>query len=322
MNFKHRSHTVLASARISRVALTLLLCLVLSPSAFAQFKEDAFKQSYNDDPAAAADSVDMVFSFKEFFGGIKHTEEPKIGTMFAGSMVFVGAQQMYNRDYWKLPLIYSGLASTIGAGIWCNKNGHSEYSKYFFIGAGLIYWGTLMDGCIGYKPDDYPLPGEATIYSLLCPGLGQIYNHEGWKLPIYWGGMIGGLHFYLTNKRNYNRFRNIYMEATNTDVEYTGPIQAETAKYYRDVYRRYRDYSVLTIAGVYVLQIIDANVFAYMHDFEITDDVACSISPTVLLPDTQFAVFDGGFGGSSFGSGFASGFSAPPALGMRLGFSF
>ena len=68
------------------------------------------------------------------------------------------------------------------------------------------------------------------------------------------------------------------------------PIDAETAKWYRDVYRRYRDYSLVATALFYVLQIIDANVFAYMHDFEVTDDISMGVEPAVISPYNDYAM--------------------------------
>ena len=87
------------------------------------------------------------------------------------------------------------------------------------------------------------MPGRATLFSLLCPGLGQAYNGEYWKIPIYITGMATAFYFYDTNNINYQRYRRIYKEATANDPEnpYTGPISAETAVYYRDIYRQYRD---------------------------------------------------------------------------------
>ena len=50
----------------------------------------------------------------------------------------------------------------------------------------------------------------------------------------------------------------------------------------------------------YVLQIIDANVFAYMQDFEVDDNLSMRVEPTVL--STEYA--------------------AQPAVGMRIGLRF
>ena len=272
------------------IALALGLTLSGTP-AMAQFKQEAFQQQYNDDDATTQtkDSTDTMFSFKDFFGGISHKHEIKIGTMFAGSMVMPGTGQIYNRDYWKLPIVYGGIAGGIGAGIWCKNNGHKDAAKYCFAAAGVTYWSMLMDEIFCYQPDDYPHPGKATIYAILLPGLGQIYNGEAWKVPVYWGGLMGSANFFFLNRTNYKRFRRIYREATSTTTPYTGPISASTALYYRNVYRRYRDYSVLAFAGFYLLQIIDANVFAYMHDFNISDEIAMSVSPALITPDTEYA---------------------------------
>ena len=83
---------------------------LFSVNASAQFKEEAFTQNYNDqNDTTARDSTDAAFTFKEFFGGVSHKRESRIGVLFAGSTVFVGTQQMYNKQYWKLPVIYGGL---------------------------------------------------------------------------------------------------------------------------------------------------------------------------------------------------------------------
>lgn len=290
--------------RLLPILLALPLALLWAVPAHAQFKEEAFSQSYNDDPSDPRDSADVLFSFRDFFGGISHRHEIKIGVMFAGSTVFLGSSQIYNRDYWKLPLVYGSILGAGGMGVYQNMQGNHDAAKWWFVGAGVAYWATLMDGVVCYKPDDFPHPGKATLYSLLVPGLGQIYNHETWKLPLYWGIMAGGVHFYFLNRTNYLRYQRIYREMTDDDTSNDGPISAQRALYYRNVFRRYRDYSVLTILGGYLLQVIDANVFSYMHDFSVTDDLALRISPALIPQGNAYAMGNN------------------PAFGMHFGFTF
>jgi len=290
--------------RLLCIIAFLLPVLAGSFSASAQFKEEAFNQSYNDDPDSPSDSTDVLFSFKELFGGIAHKNPLKPGTMLVGSVMMPGTGQIYNKDYWKLPIVYAGLAGGVAGGFYFKSQDNKKAANLCFAAAGLTYWGMMLDEIISYDAE-YPSAGKATIYSILVPGLGQIYNGEAWKLPIYWGGLLGAVHFYTLNRTNYQRFRRIYREATDTETPYTGPISGETALYYRNIYRRYRDYSVLAIAGFYLLQVIDANVFAYMHDFNIADDLAMSVKPAVILPDNSYA--------------FAPGNSA---FGLSVGFKF
>ena len=324
---------------------TTAVCLLLfAQRSDAQFKEGAFTQNYNEysDSTSVADSVDKLFSFKEFFGGLAHKNEIKVGTMFAGSMIFPGTAQIYNRQYWKLPIIYGGIGAFAGTGgYYLHKYNQSKKTydsfmaqktafesahnipypfneptldlkskttgTWLMVGAGLVYWGSLMDGVVNFKSEKDPDPGRATIYSALLPGLGQIYNGELFKVPIYWGCLLGGFHFLTTNNTNYVRFKRIHNEATNPDPAISSqvPIAGETAKWYRDVYRRYRDYSIVATAAFYILQIIDANVFAYMHDFEVDDDISMNVEPTIIAPDNAYALntanpYNGGYNAVGF----------------------
>lgn len=276
-----------------------------------QFKRDAFTQTYADTTEKTAADTSSLFSFKEFFGGLAHKREASLKTLTMGSAVFVGANQIYHRQYWKLPVIYGGMGAGIYGGIHFNQlyqsTGEDKYKTYrtlSYVGAGLCYWGSLMDGAIQFdRGGKYPNPAKATVYSLLLPGLGQIYNGEAWKVPIYWGLMAGSLHFYLDNNVQYNRWKWIHNQATTTEeVEERPPQTGETAKYYRDVYRRYRDYSMLFLVVSYVLQVIDANVFAYMQGFEVNDDISLHLEPAII-PYNQYAAM-------------------PPAVGMSIGIRF
>lgn len=315
------------SRRLSCLITLLVLAACLPYAARAQFKSEAFSQNYSkDDPNAPKDSVEKLFSFKDFFGGLRHENELKVGSLIGGSSVFLGGSQIYNRDYWKLPLVYGSVLGGAGAGIYFNRTGQKDIAKYCFIGAGLSYWATLMDGVINFKPDDYPHAGKAALYSILLPGLGQAYNGEYWKIPIYDGGLIACLYYYNLNTLNYNRFRRIYIEAS-AGSSYTGPISAETALYYRNIYRTYRDYSIVATLLVYLIQVIDANVFAYMHDFEVTDDLSLNIAPAVI--PSGISICGSGQYGAPCGPSnamrgpFFSGFSSlPSAVGLSLGLKF
>lgn len=258
-----------------------------------QFKRDAFSQNYADTTDEASPDSSQLFSFKQYFGSLAHKRPGNIQNLFIGSTVFVGGEQIYNRQYWKLPVIYGGIGAGVGLGIHYNQQYKAtgdekfkQWSTWSYVGAGLMWWGSLVDGTVHFKSDRRPDPGKATVYSILLPGLGQIYNGEYWKIPIYWGGMAASIYYYSTNKRNYERYKWIYDQATSTEegVE-KPPVSAENALVYRDLFRRYRDYSILATALVYVIQVVDANVFAYMQDFEVDDDITLRLEPTVISPD-------------------------------------
>ncbi len=258
-----------------------------------QFKRDAFSQNYADTSKQAKTDSSQLFSFKQYFGSLAHKRPGQVQNLFMGSTVFVGGGQIYNRQYWKLPVVYGGIGAGVGLGIHFNKQfkatGDEKFKKYStlsYIGAGLVWWGSLLDMTVTFPTDRKPDPGKATLYSILFPCLGQVYNGEYWKIPIYWGGMAAGIYFYSDNKRNYERYKWIYDQATSTEegVE-KPPISAENALVYRDLFRRYRDYSILATALVYVIQVVDANVFAYMQDFEVDDDISLRLEPTVISPD-------------------------------------
>ena len=319
--------------RISRPAyLLLLLALLLAfaPQAGAQFKSEAFSNGFGGDDVAPTDSAKAMFSLKEYFAGLQHKQDLKIGTLAGGSAVFIGGQQIYHRQYWKLPIIYGGLGATVGGGFYYRNKYKTSLKAYeealaqnpettltvddrshlisnlLFAGGALVYWGTMMDGVINFPTDNPHHPGKATLYSILVPGLGQAYNGEYWKIPIYWGGIVGSLHYLDVNHTNYKRFKRIHNEATTPDSGYNANISAQTALYYRNLYRRYRDYSILAVAGFYLLQVIDANVFSYMQDFEVNDDISLQVRPTLIVPETQYAL-----------SG-----ANPTALGFSFGLNF
>ena len=158
-----------------------------------QFKRDAFSQNYADTSKQAKTDSSQLFSFKQYFGSLAHKRPGQVQNLFMGSTVFVGGGQIYNRQYWKLPVVYGGIGAGVGLGIHFNKQfkatGDEKFKKYStlsYIGAGLVWWGSLLDMTVTFPTDRKPDPGKATLYSILFPCLGQVYNGEYWKIPIYW----------------------------------------------------------------------------------------------------------------------------------------
>lgn len=277
------------------LAFVFLACALLFSAGHpcrAQFRENGFSQQYNADTTSVRDTANKVINFKEIFGGLSHKRSMRIGTMFGTSVVIPGAAQIYNQEYWKLPIFYGGIAAGLTTGtvmhIRYGKTGNPGdklASTLGWVGAGVFYYASLFDGVACYKADKKKIPGRATVYSILCPGLGQAYNGEYWKIPIYVGGMAVAGSFYASNSVNYVRYRDIYREVSEPGYHGDSPVNATQAKYYRDMYRRYRDYSLVAMIAVYLLQIIDANVFCYMNDFEVTKDISMKVTPSVTMPE-------------------------------------
>ena len=322
-----------------RRLLTVLLLLCVCCSLHAQFRSTRNDVSRNTsvgtvtgppgsetntvavgDTTAVTDSL-QGFSLRRLFRGYVGRDTLTPGYMVLGAAIVPGASQLYNKDWWKVPVVYAGIGGGVYGGIWCNRQYHltgEEKYKYLrtasYIAAGAFYWGQLLDGVVCYKTDfRAPVPAKSTIYSLLLPGLGQANNGDWWKIPIWTGGLVACGYFYHFNDMQYRRFRWITQVGNNTEESgYTGSITVSQAETYRDTYRRWRDYSILATILVYALNVIDANVFAYMADFDVSDNIASlEVQPALIQPITpQYSFYDTS---SSFVS---------PALGVNLQFTF
>ncbi len=164
-------------------------------------------------------------------------------------------------------------------------------------------------------------PNKATFMSSLVPGLGQYYNQKYWKIPIIYGGFTGLIYYASYNNYVYKKYRREYKWATDPDpnIQKKSKYPAANTERLKDTWRRYRDICFIGIGALYLLQVIDANVFAYMQDFEVNDDLSMRVTPAVITPYTNYAM-NTGMGGA----GFRMPSCAPgaEALGMRIGFTF
>lgn len=136
------------------------------------------------------------------------------------------------------------------------------------------------------------IPKVATRRSLILPGWGQAYNREYWKIPIVWGflGTTAGIWIY--NNTWYQRTRYAYtIVVTNDTQNYSKihpklvrangqPLDAQSLQFYRNEFRRDRDYSTLYFALFWALNVVDATVFAHLKNFDVSDDLSLKARPT------------------------------------------
>lgn len=163
------------------------------------------------------------------------------------SAVLPGYGQIYNKQYWKLPILYGTLGTSIG--LWAHFS--SEYRplkrqydelilsglsrteelndvqskmisantkrQVFMLTAAASYIYFLGDTALSYATNEVSDVKKATTLSIICPGAGQLYNKSYWKVPIVIGGMASMIYVVDWNNRGFKRFKNAY--ALRTDFE-------------------------------------------------------------------------------------------------------
>ncbi|SDC40713.1 DUF5683 domain-containing protein [Williamwhitmania taraxaci] len=232
-----------------------------------------------------------------------------VGKLWIRSTILPGYGQIYNKDYYKIPIFYGGAAALAYFGYQSNMSYHKALRDYnqidktgmsvlaakglkqdyldrrdqrdlYYFGAGMVYLASILDAVSGHPAPGHS-PAKATIFSTLVPGLGQIYNQKYWKVPAIYGGMVSAVYMIEFNNRQYNRFRTAYNYQADNDPTTVPELDrtADELKNYRDAYRRNRDLSVIMLMGVYALNIIDANVDAHFYDFDISDNLALKVEP-------------------------------------------
>ena len=236
-------------------------------------------------PQTSQDEEEVVvstkpsFNVKTYFRALAHKDTMKIGQMGVGSMILPGTAQIYNREYWKLPIVYGTIGGCIGGAV---ATRGKDAQKFFIAGAVASWWGSVLDGLVSYKSVQKPLPARASMYSAILPGLGQAYNGDYWKIPIFYTGLGACVYCLGFNQRQYDRYRDMYV--AYNEGTYTGNLTVDNIKWYRDQHRRYRDYSIIATILVYALNIIDANVFAHFNTFDVSDDISFNVEPQMISP--------------------------------------
>lgn len=133
---------------------------------------------------------------------------------------------------------------------------------------------------------------KAVLLSTFAPGAGQIYNHIAmpkgkkkayWKLPLIYGGLGASGYFLINNQLEQAKYKEEYRqrECGIVSPEYSQYSDAGILTLYNQ-HLDWRDLSILALAGIYIIQIVDAGVEAHFVSFDISEDLSMSLEPTLL----------------------------------------
>lgn len=136
-------------------------------------------------------------------------------------------------------------------------------------------------------------PTKASIYSMVLPGLGQVYNRKYWKVPVIYAGFGVFYYFIRFNDKEYQAWRAAYshslintdsIEPPVNDYERLYGDQPQILLDQKKYYRRNRDLTYILTSIWYLLNIVDATVDAHMFTWDIDENLSLKLEPAVTNP--------------------------------------
>jgi hypothetical protein len=148
------------------------------------------------------------------------------------------------------------------------------------------------------KDSNYRSPKRAVFLSAILPGAGQVYNHAPmkgkrnlWKLPFIYAGLGTSTYFLFDNIKNYKSYRAEYIYRLDCDtcsaINYP-TFSVDNLRTAIDQYKNWKDMSVVIMAGIYVLQLVDASVSAHLFNHDISPNLTLRIAPTARISNTSY----------------------------------
>lgn len=274
---------------------------------------DSLRQTATERRLSAADSAVL---FKKRF---RITED----TLAAGkqtilSLVAPGFGQIYNRQAWKLPILYGGVGGFLTGGILFGNRHRTYRAEYqqtvdlrlppeaqkrartrmrnagsgatlMYAMAGATYLYFVSDAVFNYRGPVDPVR-KATTLAAVFPGMGFVYTKTYWRIPIYYGGFIALATVIDYNNRNYQRYRTAFDALTDgnpsTVDEFNGRYSPELLARVRSAYRRDRDLAIIGMAAAYLLSVVDTYVIASLKNWDVDENLSVRVEPTMI--DTRF----------------------------------
>ena len=124
-------------------------------------------------------------------------------------------------------------------------------------------------------------PAKAAFYSAILPGLGQAYNKKYWKIPIIYGALGTSVYFYSKNNDNYNRVLDaLKLELQGKPHEFDN-LDVEALERGIKDFKKNRDLAMFISIGLYVLNILEANVDAHLPDKKLDSNL--SFNPNLFV---------------------------------------
>lgn len=130
-------------------------------------------------------------------------------------------------------------------------------------------------------------PRKAILYAAILPGLGQVYNKKYWKLPLVYGGVYAIGYYINTYNNLYTEYKGyLYYNLENGlrgENDENPEINLTTGQLRTivDKSRRERDFMIILMGGMYILQMVDAHVDAHLKEFDLNPRLQVSIEPTL-----------------------------------------
>lgn len=309
--------------------------LKLTSAQFLQpkYNADSLMRKQSTDSAALTHKINLPlrkFSFTR--------DTISAGAMFGLSLI-PGVGQIYNRQYWKVPVFYAAIGAFATAGIitsnqytnYRNEWQHAVNMNYpaevtnplkrkmqnagsvrtvMYALTAVTYLYQVADATFNYRGYNNPVR-KATLLAAVFPGAGFVYTKTYWRIPIYYGGFVALGTVVDYNNRYFQRYKTAYNALIDGDPttidEFRGRYSPEALKNARDAYRRDRDFGIICLSAAYLLSVIDTYVISTLKNWDVSRDLS-RIRVTPTLFDSQYSTLN------------ASAFPTGAGLSMKIQF--
>ena len=164
------------------------------------------------------------------------------------SAIMPGFGQIYNKQYWKLPILYGTVGASLGLCLWSNNKykplkrefesitdqsllrtpelnalqrdmiKYNTMKQVFMVTTIASYLYFIGDACVKYSTNEVSRINKATTLAMICPGAGQVFNQSYWRVPIVVGGFATTIYCIDWNNRGYQRFKKAYRLKADYDA--------------------------------------------------------------------------------------------------------